>query len=121
MMGIITDSRCDIPQALIDQYKIIVVSHITIWGEEEFCDRVELSPRVFYERFNVDMQRPTTSQASVEDFLGAIHQAISQGATEAIILTVSSAMSSAYDMPRQSAERASIPITLIDSKGPRCS
>jgi DegV family protein with EDD domain len=121
MIGIITDSTCDIPEDLIDQYGIIVVSHIIIWGEEEYRDRVELSPQVFYQRLALDERRPTSSQASVADFLGAIETAMAKGATEAVILTVSSAMSGAYNMACQAAEKAEIPVSVIDSKGPTMS
>jgi len=100
MIAILTDSTCDIPQTTIEQYGIIVISHIIIWGDEQFRDRVELDPLTFYQRLETDSRRPTTSQASVADFLRGIDQAISQGASEAVILTVSSAMSGAYSMAK---------------------
>lgn len=118
MIAIITDSTCDIPEELILKYEIIVVPHVIIWGEEEFRDRVDLSPKQFYQRLAVDPQRPTTSQASVADFLHAIDAAKIEGATEAVILTVSSAMSGAYQMACQAADKADIPVSVIDSKGP---
>jgi DegV family protein with EDD domain len=57
----------------------------------------------------------------VGDFLDGIGQAIEQGASEAIILTVSSAMSGAYDMAVTAADQADIPVIVIDSKGPTMS
>jgi DegV family protein with EDD domain len=121
MLAIITDSTCDIPEALIAKYGIIVVSHVIIWGEEQFRDRVDLQPKEFYQRLKFDDRRPTTAQASVGDFLDGIGQAIEQGASEAIILTVSSAMSGAYDMAVTAADKADIPVIVIDSKGPTMS
>ena len=121
MLAIITDSTCDIPDALIEQYGIIVVSHYIIWGEEQFKDRVTLQPKEFYRRYQTDTVRPTSAQASVQDFLDAIQTAITRGATEAIVLTVSSAMSGAFQMANQAAERADIPVSVIDSKGPTMS
>ena len=121
MLAIITDSTCDIPDALIEQYGIIVVSHYIIWGEEQFKDRVTLQPKEFYRRYQKDTVRPTSAQASVQDFLDAIQTAITRGATEAIVLTVSSAMSGAFQMANQAAERADIPVSVIDSKGPTMS
>lgn len=81
MLAIITDSTCDIPDALIEQYGIIVVSHYIIWGEEQFKDRVTLQPKEFYRRYQKDTVRPTSAQASVQDFLDAIQTAITRGAT----------------------------------------
>ncbi len=118
MIAIIADSTCDIPDALIERYGIIVIPHYIIWGEEQFLDRVNLQPEAFYQRLVVDELRPTTAQASAADFLEGIHKAVEQGASEALILTVSSAMSGAYEMAKIAASKADIPVKVIDSKGP---
>lgn len=121
MIAILTDSTCDIPEELVVQYDIRIVPQYIIWGEEQFLDRVELSPQAFYERLQTDAQKPTTSQATVADFLAAINQAVDDGADEAVILTVSSAMSGTYQMAKGAAEKADIPVSVIDSKGPTMS
>lgn len=121
MFSIITDSTCDIPEALVQKYGIIVVSHILIWGEEQFRDRIDMQPVEFYERLAKDPIRPTTAQAGVDDFLAGIQQAVNMGATGAVILTVSSAMSGAYNMAKTAAELANIPVRVVDSKGPSMS
>lgn len=95
--------------------------HIIIWGDEQYRDRVDLQPKDFYQRLESDPQRPTTSQAGVGDFLAGINRAVDQGATEAVILTVSSAMSGAYLMARSAAEKAGIHVSVVDSKGPSMS
>lgn len=38
-----TDSTCDIPEELIEQYKIMIVPQKIIWGEEQFRDRVDFT------------------------------------------------------------------------------
>lgn len=121
MLAIITDSTCDIPQQLIDQYGIIVVPHVIIWKEEQFRDRVDITPKEFYERLEREDEKPTTAQAGVGDFLKAIEQAKDKGANEALILTVSSAMSGAYQMARKAAQEADMPVSVVDSKGPSMS
>jgi DegV family protein with EDD domain len=121
MLAILTDSTCDIPEEMIDQYGILVVPQMIIWGDEQFRDRVDLQPLDFYQRLQVDSQRPTTSQASVSDFLLAIDESIANGATEAVILTVSSAMSGTYQVAKTAGEQAEIPVLVIDSKGPSMS
>jgi DegV family protein with EDD domain len=103
---------------MIDQYNIRVVPQYVIWGDEQYRDRVDLEPEEFYRRLASDDQRPTTSQATIDDFLEEIKSAVEDGASEAIILTVSSAMSGTYQMAKQAAEKASIPVKVIDSKGP---
>lgn len=118
MIGIVTDSTCDIPEELIEEYGIIVVPQYIIWGVEEYRDRVDLQPKAFYERLVEDPIRPTTAQAGVGDFLAGIQKAVENGADEVVILTVSSAMSGTYNMALQAAKQAEIPVTVIDSKGP---
>lgn len=121
MIGIITDSTCDIPDAFIEQYNITVIPHTIIWGDEQYRDRVELSPEAFYRRLTVDSQRPTTAQAGIPDFQQAYEQVAGQGAKEIIVLTVSSAMSGAYQMALQAAKLVKVPVHVIDSKGPTMS
>jgi DegV family protein with EDD domain len=122
MIAILTDSTCDIPDDLIEAYKIIVVPHVIVWGDEQYRDRIDMQPVEFYERLESDPNRPTTAQASKGDFLAAIQKAVmDQGATEAVILTVSSAMSGAYDMALAAANDAEIPVSVVDSKGPTMS
>jgi DegV family protein with EDD domain len=121
MIAILTDSTCDIPEERVAQYGIRIVPQYIIWGEEQFLDREELSPQAFYERLETDSQKPTSSQATAADFLAAINQAVEDGADQALILTVSSAMSGTYQMAKSAAEKAEIPVSVIDSKGPTMS
>ena len=121
MITIITDSTCDIPQALIEKFGIFVVPQYIIWGEEQFRDRVDLQPEDFYQRLETGDLRPTSSQATDLDFLNAIQTAAAQGADQVIILTVSAAMSGTYQMAIKAANKADIPVKVIDSKGPTMS
>lgn len=118
MLAILTDSTCDIPENLVNQYNIHIVPQYIIWGDEQFRDRLELSPHDFYQRIQTDSQKPTSSQATTGDFLAAIDRAVEQGADNALILTVSSAMSGTFQMAQAAAEKAPIPVSVIDSKGP---
>lgn len=121
LIEIITDSTCDIPESLISQYSIQVIPHTIIWGNEQFRDRIDLQPEEFYRRLVSDQIRPTTAQASVNDFSRAYQAAISRGATEIITLTVSSAMSGAYQSALKATEMVKIPVSVVDSKGPTMS
>jgi DegV family protein with EDD domain len=121
MIAVITDSTCDIPNELIEKYGIVVVPQYIIWDGKQYRDRVDLQPIEFYNRLETDPNRPTTAQAGIGDFMTAIEKVVEQGATEAVILTVSSAMSGTYNMAKQAAESASIRVEVIDSKGPTMS
>ena len=120
-IALITDSTCDIPQALIDQYDIIILPQIVIWGEETLRDRVEITPKEFYRRLETDEQLPSTTQPSPGDFQDIYQQAIDQGAEEIVILTVSSEMSGTYELAKQVGDQMEVPVHVIDSKGPTMS
>lgn len=115
---IITDSTCDIPDHLIQEHNIMVIPHIIIWGEKQYRDRVDMQPEEFYRRLETDPVYPSSSQASVFDYLHAYEEAAARGARQMIVLTVSSAMSGAYQMALNAAKLIKIPVTVIDSKGP---
>jgi DegV family protein with EDD domain len=121
VIGIITDSTCDIPAALLKQYGISVVPTVVIWGDRQYRDRVDLQPEEFYERLAVDPERPTSSTPSLPDFQDAYRRAIAQGAEALIVLTVSSAMSGVYQMAVNAAKLEKVPVTVVDSKGPTMS
>lgn len=117
-IAILTDSTCDIPESLVEQYGITVIPHVIIWGDEQFRDRVDLQPKEFYQRLVSDARRPTSSQAGIPDFQQAYEAATARGAQEIIVLTVSSAMSGAYQMAQAAAKLAETPVAVVDSKGP---
>lgn len=118
MIGIVTDSTCDIPENLIKQYGITIVPQYIIWGEDQYKDRVEMTPLEFYQRLETDRIRPTTSQASVSDFKKVYEDLKLKGITEIIVLTVSSAMSGTFQVAKNAAKLVDFPVTVVDSKGP---
>lgn len=120
-IAILTDSTCDIPPELIDQYRIRVLPHTIIWGNEQFRDRVDLQPADFYERLARDPVYPSTAHVSVAEFADAYRQAAEGGAREVIVLTVSSAMSGAFNAATQAAALVDVPVHVVDSKGPTMS
>lgn len=120
-IAIITDSTCDIPQNLLDQYGIQVVPQVIIWDGQTYRDRIDLQPQEFYERLQRDPHRPTSSLAAINDFVEVYEKAASQGALEIIILTVSAAMSGTYQMALNAAKMVKIPVHVVDGKGPTMS
>ena len=115
---IIADSTCDIPQELIEQYGIRVVPNYVIWGTEEYLDRVTLKAEDFYSRLVTDPVKPTSAQATVQDFSKFFVEAVADGAEEIIVLTVSAAMSGDYQSAINAAKTTPVPVHVVDSKGP---
>ena len=120
-IALITDSTCDIPENLIQQYDIAVVPEVVIWGEEVLRDRVDIRPEVFYQRLETDKLHPSTTLPSPSDFEKVYKDALAGGAQEILMLTVSSAMSGTYQLAKQVGEQMDVPVHVIDSKGPTMS
>ncbi len=120
-IALITDSTCDIPEHLIQQYDITVIPELVIWGDETLRDRVDITPEVFYQRLETDKRHPSTTLPSPADFEKVYRNAIEQGAQEIVVTTVSSAMSGTYQLAKQVGDGMSVPVHVIDSKGPTMS
>ena len=120
-IALITDSTCDIPQPLVEQYGIVVIPQIVVWGEKMLRDRIDLSPEEFYRRLEQDALMPTSTQPSPGDFEKTYREAITQGAKEIVMLTVSSAMSGTYALAEQVGRQMDVPVHVVDSKGPTMS
>jgi DegV family protein with EDD domain len=119
--ALIADSTCDIPQALVDQYGIIIIPQTVVWGGELLRDRIDLSPEAFYQRLEKDPVWPTTTLPSPAEFEKVYQEAINAGAQEIVMMTVSSAMSGTFHVAEQVGQKMGIPTHVVDSKGPTMS
>jgi DegV family protein with EDD domain len=115
-IALITDSTSDIPAEWVAQYEIGFVPLTIIFGDQQFLEKVEISPQEFYERLIRDPVHPTTSQPTPQAFLEAYQQAAERGAQEIIAITISAAMSGTIQSARQAAQESSIPVHVVDGK-----
>jgi DegV family protein with EDD domain len=119
--ALITDSTCDIPQAMIDHYGITVIPLVVVWGDELLRDRVDLTPEAFYQRLEHDPVWPTSTLPSPTDFKKVYQEAIANGAKEIVVMTVSSSMSGTFQLAEQVGKQMDVPVHVVDSKGPTLS
>jgi len=117
VIGIITDSMCDIPEDLLEKYSVIVIPQMVIWGEKQLRDRIDLQPVEFYQRITTDPLRPHSSLPAMQDIQYAFQTAIDRGATELVVLTVSSAMSGTYGLVQSAAASLNIPVSMGGCEG----
>ena len=115
-IALVTDSTCDVPAELLEQYNIIVQPHVIIWGQEQFRDRVDLLPEDFYRRLGSSTIHPTTSQATIHDFAGTFRAACQQGAREIVAIIVSGALSGAMQSVINAAKETPVPVHIHDSR-----
>ncbi len=115
-IALITDSTCDVPRTLIEQYDITVVPLHVIWGDETFRDCVDMEPRAFYRRLTEDPEYPTTSHPTPEGFLATYEKAVEAGAEEIVVVSISSELSGAFQSANQAGTMIDHPVHVFDSK-----
>ncbi len=113
---ILTDSLADIPAPIIKELDITVVPCIVRFGDEEYIDRVTLSPDEFYKKLVSTPVLPTTSFPSVQMFEEAYRQLAERTDRILAIHTIAS-LTGIYNSSRMAAETIQTArIELIDSE-----
>lgn len=115
-IALITDSTCDLPQNLLEQYNILVVPQYVIFGTEELNDLTQIDPAGFYERLRTDPHHPKTSRPTVPDFMTLIDKARSEGAEEVVTVLVSDKLSGSVGTAHQVQQEVDIPLHIYDSR-----
>lgn len=116
MIKIISDSTCDLPQALIEKHHISILPlHIHL-GEQEFEDGVEISPDEIYAWADANETTPKTSAFSISDAMDLFKPSIESG-DELICFSISNSMSASGQVMRLAAEEleAEDRVHVIDS------
>lgn len=116
-VALITDSTSDIPEGLIDRYDIVIIPLHVIWGGETYRDGVDIQPAAFYRRLVEDFGYPTTSHPTPEGFLSSFREALDSDAEEIVVITLSKALSGAFEAARQAATAIEEDVHVVDSKG----
>jgi DegV family protein with EDD domain len=84
---IVTDSVCDIPDEIIQQYDIKVVpSYINI-GNQSYLDGVEMTRKQFYDCLDSFPQHPKTAAPGPETYARAYAQAEEEGFDHVLLFT----------------------------------
>ncbi len=114
---VITDSSCDLPEELVREFGIDVVSLSIRFGDEEFLDRVELSPHEFWSRCATSKVLPETAAPPPGAFVEVYQRARDAGFDAAVVITLSAALSATNQSAALAA--AQVPdfdVRVIDSK-----
>ena len=99
---IVTDSSCDLPDELVQQWGIEIVPLTIRFGDDEYLDRVELPTDEFWRKCAATDVLPTTAAPSTGQFAEAYTRLRDEGADGIVVVTLSSEISATY----QSAELA---------------
>jgi DegV family protein with EDD domain len=102
MIKIVTDSTCDMPAQLFQQYDITVVPINIQFGTETYEEGITIDRPTFYRKIEEMGIIPTTSQPSAGQFVEAYQKVAEGGATSILSIHITSKRSGTY----QSAELA---------------
>ena len=113
---IITDSNCDLPADLIEQYGIVVIPMYINIGAESYLDGVEMSREDFYEGLPDFDAHPMTSVPGPGVFVENFEALASEGATAILSIHIASSLSAMANSARLAAEQwDKLPVTVFDS------
>ncbi|NBB93845.1 MAG: DegV family EDD domain-containing protein [Gammaproteobacteria bacterium] len=119
-VAILTDSAADLPAEEIERLGIHVVSVRLNFGEEEFLDKLTMTPSQFYARLADSPVHPQTSQPPPADFRRQYELLTSHG-LEVLGIQIAGRLSGTLQAARRTAERVDPDrIEVMDSRNAAC-
>ncbi len=116
MIKIVTDSTCDLPDEIIQEYGITVIPCYVNINGESLLDGVELSRVSFFEQLPTADPLPTTSAPGIGSFINTYKQLAKEGAAGIISIHISKTLSNIVNIAKIAAEEFhQIPVKVIDS------
>jgi DegV family protein with EDD domain len=113
---IVTDSNCDLPQAMVDEFGITVVPMYINIGTESYLDGVDMSRQEFYEGLPHFDTHPMTSVPGPGVFVETFETLAAEGATEILSIHIASSLSAMANSARLAAEQwDKLPVKVFDS------
>ena len=101
---VVTDSSADLPDGLADALNLHVIPLRVNFGEQDYLDRVGISPAEFYARLRHEHLLPRTSQPPVGDFRRQFDFLLSHHA-EVVYVGLSRAVSGTLQAAEAAAQR----------------
>jgi len=114
---VVTDSACDLPNDLAVELDIDIVPLTIRFGDEEFVDRRDLSPKQFWARCATSPVLPETAAPSAGAFEEAFRAARAAGAEGVVCINLSSKLSATYQAAQVAANalEGELPVRVVDS------
>ncbi len=115
-IALVTDSACDLPQEIIDEYQIHVIPFNLSFGDSLFLDKVTITPEQFYTLLKTYREHPKSSQPSLKtvqnlfSFLASHYESI-------IVVNISDKLSGAFKLSQEASSTIqNKKISVIDSR-----
>ncbi len=115
---IITDSASDLPETFAERLDIDVVSLTIRFGDEEFVDRVDLTPDAFWAKCKGSKTLPETAAPAPGAFQDAYQRAKDDGCDGVLVVTLSSLLSATNQSATLAAEAMAeeIEVRVVDTR-----
>ncbi|MPQ42935.1 DegV family protein [Clostridium tarantellae] len=115
-IALITDTGGDLTIKELKDNNIFLSPFIIRYGEKEYKDTLEISPKEIYERLHIEM--PSSSLPNLLDFDNLLTNLENQGYTNVIVITISTGLSGTYNSLRLVCENhPNLKSFVYDSKG----
>ncbi len=116
MIGIVSDSTCDLTAELLERYQITIIPLHVLLGEEEFLDGKNISPDEIYKWADQNKSTPKTSAVSMEDAAECFRELL-KTYEGLVVFSISGSMSTTNNVFRLAADEigASDRVRVIDS------
>lgn len=115
---VVTDSSCDLPQALADDLGMVIVPLTVRFGAEERLDRRDLTPTEFWARRATSAEPPETAAPSPGQFEAAYRTLSESGADGVVVVAVSALLSGTAQSAQLAASAVigAVAVAVVDSR-----
>ncbi len=117
MLSIIADSTCDLSPELVARYDITIIPLHVVLGDRDYLDGISISPDEIYQWSDENKETPKTAALTMGEVEEIYTKELAK-ADELLVFTISSEMSSSYNICKMVAEGMpdSDRIHIIDSR-----
>lgn len=118
-IALVTDSTCDLPQNLMDQYQVNMAPININFGESHYLDKVTIQPGQFYSLLDQHKEFPKTSQVNEKAFV-SLYTRLSANYDSIIAIHLTDKFSGTFYNSQKAAlsvfQEFNKPIAVINSK-----
>jgi DegV family protein with EDD domain len=113
---VVTDSNCDLPPEVVDQYGVTVIPFYINVGAKSYLDGVDMSHAEFYERLPSFESQPMTSVPGPGTIVKTYENLAADGASAILSIHIGSGLSAMVNSARLAAEEfKQVPVVVVDS------
>jgi len=116
---IVTDSACDLPQSVADEWGISIVPLTIRIDGHEYVDRADLTPAEFWAKCALSSTLPETAAPSPGQFEATYQKLAAEGAGSVVVINLSGELSATMQSAQLAARdfnaSNSVQVTVVDS------